>query len=75
MAFIPSWLLGFGLLGGALVALDSAERKHHTVRDSNTLPTWLFILVAALFFGVGCFMSLVVVSLIWHWPIRGLYHS
>lgn len=68
MTFLVSCLLGLGLLGGLLVALTTASEEYPMGADwYQVLGALLF---RGLFFVAGCWVSLVVVSLICHWPLQ-----
>lgn len=62
MGSLLSWFLGFGLVAGVVAALP------RTVGEPAP-PDWFSRRGLAWPFGVGCFLSLVGVSLIGHWPI------
>lgn len=70
MSSITSFLLGFGLLGVALITWVSTEEK--TPVPPNALRTLPALLFYAWSFAGGCYLSVVIVSLIWRWPLPGL---
>lgn len=67
MDIFASCLLGFGLLGGLLTVLAGVtEGFPAAVEPSSVVGV---VLLEFLYLAAGSLVSLVLVSLVWHWPL------